>query len=146
MAEAHSHRTPYQQRPPSNLINKEEHDGRENDEERILHTGRDQVDVALQIGHVEDVHHVVGHDICTRELLPRLDGETGECALPHAIVDELAPAGWGEAFGSEDSGYLLQFGDNVGVFFVASSLDVGEDAGAELESYLGLKSLRMRSY
>lgn len=56
----------------------------EDNEESVLDSSADQVDIAREIGHVEDVGQVIGHDIGSRQLLPCLNGESRESATPHA--------------------------------------------------------------
>lgn len=58
----HSNSTVYEQSPAANLIDEEEHDAGKDDEEGVLDTGRNQVDVSGQASHLKDVDNVVGHD------------------------------------------------------------------------------------
>jgi len=108
MAYAHRNGSPNQKCSPADLVDEEEHDGREDDEQSVLHTGGDKLGVACKTSHGEDVYDVVSHDlrtvsrtvlrevcstyISTRKLLPGLDGETGKSPFPHAVVDELSPS------------------------------------------------------
>ena len=59
VAKCHSQSTIDQQRPSANLVNEEKHDRGEDDEQSVLHSTSNQVDVARKIGHVEDINDVV---------------------------------------------------------------------------------------
>jgi len=54
----------------ASLVDVEEDDAGEDDEESVLDTRTDQVDVASKASHFEDIYDVVSHDVSTRHLLP----------------------------------------------------------------------------
>ena len=62
-ADAHADGAVDEQGPAAGVVDEEEGAGREDDEERVLHPGRDEPDVPCQPGHLEDVDYVVGHHV-----------------------------------------------------------------------------------
>jgi len=60
-------------------------------------------------------------------LLPHLDGEPGQGALPHAIDNELAPPWSRQSLGGEGLSNFFPFGNDQWVIDVAVSLDFGQD-------------------
>ena len=72
MAYAHSDGTIDQQWATAGLVDVEEDEAGEDDEERVLDTGRDQVDISGQTGHQEDVN-----DVLSRKNVRRRFGDEG---------------------------------------------------------------------
>ena len=77
--------------PSARDVDEEEGGRGPDDEDGVLDPRRHEPDVARQVGHFEDVDHVVRHDVGAGELLPRLHGHAGKGALPHAVFEEPAP-------------------------------------------------------
>ena len=50
--------------------------------------GRDQIDVAGQTGHLEDVDNVVHHHVSAEKLLPKLSEHSGGGLSPHLWPEE----------------------------------------------------------
>lgn len=70
----------------------------------------------------------VGHDVGAGELLPGLDGGTGEGALPHAVLEKLVePVALGLALKAQSLGDFLPLGNDERVFLVTASMDPGKN-------------------
>jgi len=63
MAYTHRNGSPNQKCSPADLVDEEEHDGREDDEQSVLHTRGNKLGVAFKASHGEDVYDVVSHDL-----------------------------------------------------------------------------------
>lgn len=59
VAEGHGQGSIDQERSSSDLVHKEEHDRGENDEQSVLHSASDEVDVTREARHGKDVYDVV---------------------------------------------------------------------------------------
>lgn len=110
MAHCHGNGTPDQKASSTGLVDVEKDHGSENNEERVLDTGRDQEDITLEtvtllddpkvdwrhqfkyvLCHGKNIDHIVSHNVGTTQLLPCLHAEPGKRALPHSILYELSP-------------------------------------------------------
>ncbi len=70
MADSHADGAVDEEGAAAGSVDEEENDAGEDDEESVLYAGTDEVDVASQARHLEDVDDVVGHDIGAGHLLP----------------------------------------------------------------------------
>lgn len=59
VTEGHGQGSIYKQCSSTNLVDKEKHDRREDDEEGVLYTASNEINVARETRHGEDVHDVV---------------------------------------------------------------------------------------
>ena len=60
-ADPHANGTIYEQGATASIINEEEGTSGKDDEESVLDAGRDEIDVAVQVSHLEYVDNVVSH-------------------------------------------------------------------------------------
>jgi hypothetical protein len=61
VAEGHGDGAVDEEGAAADFVDEEEHDGGEDDEEGVLDAGGDEVDVAFEVGHVENVDDIVCH-------------------------------------------------------------------------------------
>lgn len=125
----------------ASLVDEEEYGCNTNEENGVLDTIRNKVDVASQASHLEDIDDLVGHDIGTAQLLPRPDRGAAESTSPHAVLEEAPPASHALSLSSKNSRDLVPFDHHQWVVQIPASLNVGED----LDSFLLPSDLRQPS-
>ena len=127
LADTHAQGTVNEDWSSTGVVNEEEDYRSEDDEQSILDAGCDEVDVSCKTGHLEDVNNVIGHYVCSRELLPGLHRRTGEGTSPHAILEELAPSLLALAFCSHDECNFFPLRNHQRVLLITTTLNLGKD-------------------
>jgi hypothetical protein len=124
----------YQEWATAGLVDEEECRRCADDEDRILDARGGKVGITSQTSHLENVDHVVGHDIGAAQLLPCLHRRASHSSSPHSMLEESFPAFLSLSLSSKDGRDFLPLGHHKRVVNVSSSLDIREDLNGFLLS------------